>query len=75
MNLSEAYANRNEHSFLVVAYEDGHGTIELVDKTFTNQYLAQRYIDENVQDFTNLTIYKAKLTAHMKPAMFVPLDT
>ena len=69
MKLSEAYSELGDNSFYVIAYEDGHGNIELLSETFTRISFAEIHIaaaEKQGCDLTNPQILVAKLCGIVK---------
>lgn len=59
MMLSSAYETPTH--FYVVAYDDGHGAIELTNHTFTKLSFALAFVENNAQDYENLHVLRASL--------------
>jgi hypothetical protein len=52
-SLSRVYENG---CIYIVAYDDGHGKVEVVDRTFTTRAKADEYVKENADGFINLRV-------------------
>lgn len=61
LQLSTVYSDREENCAYTVAYDDGHGTIELVSKTFTCPDHAEKYAKEQCQRFLDGVLYVVKI--------------
>jgi hypothetical protein len=59
MLLSSAYETPNH--FYVVAYDDGHGNIELTNHTFTKLSFALGFVENHIEDYKNLHVLRACL--------------